>query len=126
MKTPHILFITTDEQHRETLTCYGSQVGCTPSLDALASCADVYLNAYTVSPVCLPSRCAWMTGLYPHRSGSISNQFGASLSHEFPNLFTSLRAQGYRTSLHGKCHFVPVPYPATKPDMTLEYEHFIT
>lgn len=126
MKTPHILFITTDEQHRETLTCYGSQVGCTPSLDALTSCADVYLNAYTVSPVCLPSRCAWMTGLYPHRSGSISNQFGASLSHEFPNLFTSLRAQGYRTSLHGKCHFVPVPYPATKPDMTLEYEHFIT
>lgn len=126
MKKPHILFITTDEQHRETLSCYGSAVGCTPSLDALARRADVYQNAYTVSPVCLPSRCAWMSGLYPHRSGSVSNRFGASLSRELPNLFTSLGAQGYRTSLHGKCHFIPVPYPATKPDMTLEYEHFIT
>ena len=40
-------------------------------------------------------------------------------------MFTELKKQGYRTALHGKCHFIPVPYPATRPDMTLEYEHFI-
>jgi hypothetical protein len=66
-----------------------------------------------------------MTGMYPHHSGSISNIFGASLSLQFPNLFTELKKQGYRTALHGKCHFIPVPYPATRGDMTLEYEHFI-
>ncbi len=126
MEKPHILLITTDEQHMRTLSCYGATVGCTPETDALARCSDVYENAYTVSPVCLPSRCAWMTGLYPHVSGSISNAFGASLSREWPNLFTELKKQGYRTALHGKCHFIPVPYPATRPDMTLEYEHFIT
>lgn len=122
---PHILFITTDEQHLKTLTCYGAETGTTPYLDALAENADVYDTAYTVSPVCLPARCSFMTGMYPHHSGSISNIFGASLSLQFPNLFTELKKQGYRTALHGKCHFIPVPYPATRGDMTLEYEHFI-
>ncbi|MBQ8512980.1 MAG: sulfatase-like hydrolase/transferase [Clostridia bacterium] len=122
---PHILFITTDEQHLKTLTCYGARTGTTPYLDALAENADVYDTAYTVSPVCLPARCSFMTGMYPHHSGSISNIFGASLSMQFPNLFTELKKQGYRTALHGKCHFIPVPYPATRGDMTLEYEHFI-
>lgn len=125
MNTPHILFITTDEQHLRTLSCCGAKTGTTPGLDALAESSDVYETAYTVSPVCLPARCAFMTGMYPHHSGSISNIFGASLSLEHPNLFTELKKQGYRTALCGKCHFIPVPYPATRGDMTLEYEHFI-
>ena len=125
MNRPNILFITTDEQHLRTLSCYGCETETTPYLDALAANADVYETAYTVSPVCLPARCAFMTGMYPHHSGSISNIFGASLSLQFPNLFTELKKQGCRTALHGKCHFIPVPYPATRGDMTLEYEHFI-
>ena len=66
-----------------------------------------------------------MTGMMPHCSGSISNIFGSSLSLEYRNLFTELKKGGYHTSLHGKCHFIPVPYPATRPDTTMEYEHFI-
>ncbi len=126
MKQPNILFITTDEQHMRTLTCYGSKAGVTPVLDTLAQNSDVYEQAYTVSPVCLPARCAFMTGMYPHHSGSVSNVFGASVSRSYPNLFTELKKQGYITALHGKCHFIPVPYPATRRDMTLEYEHFMT
>jgi len=125
MNRPNILFITTDEQHLRTLSCYGCRTETTPCLDALAEESDVYETAYTVSPVCLPARCAFMTGMYPHHSGSISNVFGASLPLQFPNLFTELKKQGYHTALHGKCHFIPVPYPATRGDMTLEYEHFI-
>ena len=37
-----------------------------------------------------------------------------------------MREHGFTTSVHGKCHFIPVPYPATRPDCTLEYEHFKT
>ena len=122
----NILLITTDEQHLRTLSCYGAKTESTPCIDALAECADVYEHAYTVSPVCLPARCSIMTGLYPHNSGSVSNIFGASLSTQLPNLFTELKKVGYRTSLHGKCHFIPVPYPATRSNMTLEYEHFIS
>ncbi len=125
MSRPNILLITTDEQHRSTLSCYDPVYPCMPYLDEFTSRCDVYENAYTVSPVCLPARCSIMTGLYPHNSGSISNIFGASLSRKLNNVFTELKKEGYFTSLHGKCHFIPVPYPATRPDCTLEYEHFI-
>ena len=124
MSAKNILFITTDEQHMRTLACYGSRMGISENLDALAERSDVYATAYTVSPVCLPARCSFMTGMYPHHSGSISNIFGSSLSREYPNLFTELKREGFVTALHGKCHFIPVPYPATRRDMTLEYEHF--
>ena len=122
----NIVFITTDEMHRESISAFGASTHSTPCIDFLAEHGEVYSSAYSVSPVCLPSRCSWMTGMEPHKSGSISNIFGSSLSLQYPNLFTELRKRGYRTSLHGKCHFIPVPYPATRPDMTLEYEHFIS
>lgn len=88
------------------------------------ACSDVYQTAYSASPVCLPARCTWMTGLAPHRNGCISNNFGASLPLQLPNLFTCLKAAGYQTSLHGKCHFVPCPYPAVRKYLTQEYEHY--
>ncbi len=123
-KKPSILLITTDEQHIDTL--YRSDMPYSlPALHGLMNISDVYTDAYTASPVCLPARCTWMTGLRPHRNGCISNNFGASLPVQLPNLFTCLSRSGYRTSMHGKCHFVPCPYPAVRPYLTQGYEHFI-
>ena len=120
---PSILFITTDEQHLDTL--YRKDMPYElPALRSLMSCSDVYENAYTASPVCLPARCTWMTGLMPHRNGCVSNNFGASLPLQLPNLFTEIKKEGYTSSMHGKCHFVPCPYPAIRPYLTQEYEHF--
>ncbi len=121
---PSILFITTDEQHRTTVMQQNRPMPL-PGINGLLSCSTVYENAYSVSPVCLPSRCSWMTGLYPHTSGCISNIMGATLPFKLPNLFSCLKEEGYKTSMHGKCHFIPVPYPATRGDITQEYEHFI-
>lgn len=121
---PSILFITTDEQHLDTV--YRSDMPyALPAIHNLMNCSDVYENAYSASPVCLPARCTWMTGLMPHRNGCISNNFGATLPLEMPNLFTEIKKQGYTSSLHGKCHFVPCPYPAVRPYLTQEYQHFI-
>ena len=123
-KKPHILLITTDEQHRDTI--FSPQRPYTlPGLDGLCETAVCYQNAYSSSPVCLPARCTLMTGLYPFRSGCCSNQLGATLPLSLPNLFTCLKKAGYHTSMHGKCHFIPVPYPATRGDCTQEYQHFI-
>ena len=123
MTKPSILFITTDEQHLDTV--YHRPLPYRlPGLEGLMARSDVYQTAYSASPVCLPARCTWMTGLMPHRNGCISNNFGASLPLETPNLFTCLKKSGYTTSLHGKCHFVPCPYPAVRPYLTQEYEHF--
>lgn len=123
MKQPSILFITTDEQHVDTL--YRPDMPYElPALHGLMDCSDVYTDAYSASPVCLPARCSWMTGLMPHRNGCISNNFGATLPLQLPNLFTSLKQAGYSTSMHGKCHFAPCPYPAVRDYLTQGYETF--
>lgn len=124
MTRPSILFITTDEQHLDTVYRRDMPYQL-PGLHGLMAQSDVYENAYSASPVCLPARCSWMNGLMPHRSGCISNNFGASLPLNDANLFTHLKAQGYTSSMHGKCHFVPCPYPAVRPYLTQEYEHYI-
>ena len=94
-KRPGILFITTDEQHIDTV--YRTDMPyALPALHGLMACSDVYRDAYSASPVCLPARCTWMTGLSPYRSGCISNHFGASLPlpDQIPNLFTCLKEAG--------------------------------
>ena len=121
---PSILFITTDEQHIDTIYRRDMPYSL-PALHELMNTSDVYSEAFSASPVCLPARCTWMTGLRPHHNGCISNNFGASLPVQLPNLFTSLSGSGYTTSMHGKCHFVPCPYPAVRHYLTQGYEHYI-
>ncbi|WP_422367268.1 choline-sulfatase [Pelagibius sp.] len=76
----------------------------TPSLKALAARALRFTNCYTPSPLCLPARASFMTGLLPSRTGVYDNaaEFPASL----PTFAHYLRRAGYRTVLSGKMHFV--------------------
>ena len=119
---PNVLLITVDEMRKDALGCYGNGVIDTPHLDRLAGHSMVFDNAYTVSPWCLPSRCAMLTGQFPHRSGAYSNFRKCELNAEIPNFFSTLKAQDYRTSMIGKCHFAPVPYNETRPDVTLPFQ----
>ena len=121
---PNVLLISTDELHREALSYYGATSHQTPNIDDLARQSTVYDRTYTASPICLPSRCALATGLFPHNNRSISNQTGASLNQDLPNIFSVFKQAGYSASMHGKCHFVPVPYRHVQADFTQEYEHF--
>ncbi|MCL2833085.1 MAG: sulfatase-like hydrolase/transferase [Treponema sp.] len=121
---PAIIFITCDELRRDTLGFYGNQAISTPNIDGLAAKSMVYDECFTTSPWCLPARCSILTGLYPHRSGAYSNFRKCPLDGNVRNLFKELRAGGYKTSLFGKCHFAPVPYSETKPDVTLPYDEF--
>ncbi|CAN7758042.1 sulfatase-like hydrolase/transferase [Paenibacillus sp. LjRoot56] len=121
---PHIVLITMDELRKDALSCYGNEAITTTHLDALASEAIQFQRAYTASPWCMPSRCALVTGKLPHNSGAYSNFRKCELGTEIPNLFQELKRSGYHTSVHGKCHFSPVPYGETRPDLTLPYETF--
>ncbi|MBD2869009.1 sulfatase-like hydrolase/transferase [Paenibacillus arenilitoris] len=121
---PHILLITADELRKDALSCYGNEAIETPNLDRLAAQAIQFDKAYTASPWCLPARCALLTGRYPHNSGAYSNFRKCELSTGVPNLFQELKKAGYRTSVHGKCHFAPVPYGETRADRTLPYDEF--
>jgi arylsulfatase A-like enzyme len=120
---PHILLITADELRKDALSCYGARAFETPHLDALARTGTRFENAYTASPLCLPSRCAILTGLYPHRSGAYSNFRPCPLNPQLPNLYNRLRSAGYTTAHVGKCHYSPAPYDRTRPDATIDREN---
>ena len=48
----------------------------TPNLQRLADQSVTFMNAYSASPACNPSRASLMTGIRPHRSGLIANEGG--------------------------------------------------
>lgn len=123
-KQNSILLITCDELNREVLGIYGNRAISMPNIDAIGNCGTRFDNAYTVSPWCLPARCSILTGLYPHRSGAYSNFRKCALVGTIPNIFTGLHTADYTVAMFGKCHFAPVPYSQTRPDVTLPYDEF--
>jgi arylsulfatase A-like enzyme len=124
MSRPHIVLITMDELHRGALSCCGARAIQTPNLDRLAAQGRVYKRAYTASPLCLPSRATLATGLWPHNHGGVSNHPPSALRPDVPNVYSCLRSAGYTTAHVGKCHYLPVPYSETRPEVTLPYGAF--
>lgn len=65
-KRPNFLFILTDDQAQETLSCYGETACETPNLDRLAAEGMILHDAHHMGSwsgaVCLPSRTMIMTG----------------------------------------------------------------
>lgn len=105
-----ILLITMDECRFDALSCYGGLAIATPNMDALAAAGIRFDRALTPSPVCLPARCALLSGQYPHRTGMISNTVERRLLPQTPNVFNLARRAGWTTAMTGKCHFTATPY----------------
>ena len=75
-----------------------------PNLSRLAE-RSVRFNAnYCASPLCAPSRAAFMSGQLPSRTGVYDN--AAEFPSSVPTFAHHLRRLGYRTTLSGKMHFV--------------------
>ncbi len=62
-RRPNILWIV-GENFANDLSCYGEPLVRTPHLDALAEDGVRYTHVYSTSPVCAPSRSAFMVGMY--------------------------------------------------------------
>ncbi|HIM29886.1 MAG TPA: sulfatase [Planctomycetes bacterium] len=62
-KRPNILWIV-GENFALDLGCYGEKLVATPNLDRLATVGVRYTKVYCTSPVCAPSRSAFMVGMY--------------------------------------------------------------
>src|SRR5947207_15544288 len=65
---PNIVFILADDLGYGDLSCYGRPDYTTPVLDKMAKEGLRFTDNYASAPVCTPTRCAYMTGRYPHRS----------------------------------------------------------
>jgi uncharacterized sulfatase len=104
MERMNILLITGDQQRWDMLG-RTHPVLRTPNLDRLAADGVAFDRAYTVNPVCTPSRCTILTGQYPSRHGC--RHVGTALPDDYPTLAGRLAEAGYFTALLGKAHFRP-------------------
>lgn len=69
-KRPHIIIFNPDEMRADALHHLGNTAAVTPNLDRFASEDAVSFSAaFCQNPVCVPSRCSFFTGLYPHVMG---------------------------------------------------------
>ena len=50
--------------------CYGNEWVETPHIDRLAAEGFRYSEVYANAPVCAPSRCTWITGMYAVTMGT--------------------------------------------------------
>ena len=99
----NILLITSDQQRPDTIGCRNPSIR-TPNLDRLAREGILFDRAYTVNPVCTPSRCTILTGQYPSRHGCF--HVGTNLPDDYgPTVAHQLGEAGYHTALLGKAHF---------------------
>ena len=102
MSLPNILWICTDQQRWDTLGCYGNPWVKTPNIDRLAAEGIRFDAAFSQSPVCTPSRGAFLTGRYPRTCGTRQN--GASIPDTEVLVTRILAEAGYSCGLSGKLH----------------------
>ncbi|MDC7235886.1 MAG: sulfatase-like hydrolase/transferase [Spirochaetales bacterium] len=102
MSKKNILLITSDQQCWDTIGALNSIIK-TPNLDRLFKHGIAADRAYTVNPVCTPTRCSLLTGHYPSRHGCYT--IGTNLPKDYPTIPEELNKAGYSTALLGKAHF---------------------
>jgi len=67
---PHVLLIIVDTLRADKLGCYGSTLGATPRIDALAAGGTRFEAAYSHAPWTLPACASLFTSRYPFQHGA--------------------------------------------------------
>lgn len=102
---PNILLIISDDHSWHDAGCYGNTAVRTPHIDALASGGLRFMQAFTGTAMCSPSRSMLFTGMYPLRNGAYPNH--SQVKPAVVTLPTYFRELGYRVALAGKVHVGP-------------------
>lgn len=98
---PNVLLVISDQQRADTLGFRGLAPCKTPHMDRLAREGVSFDRAITPCPLCLPSRAALFTGIYPHENDMVDNQTSALKECQ---LLDAFRERGYRVNYAGKWH----------------------
>ncbi|MHB8902905.1 MAG: sulfatase family protein, partial [Thermoguttaceae bacterium] len=105
---PNVLYIFTDQQHAGMMSCAGNRWLKTPAMDSLARTGARFERAYSVNPVCVPSRTGMLTGHTPSRFGMEDNSGVQTTRIPEPiqkqTLGWLFRNAGYETAYGGKTH----------------------
>ncbi len=102
MSKPNILFLMTDQQRWDAMSCTSDWVR-TPNMDRIANEGTLFTQCITTTPVCVPSRLTLATGRYPHNTNVWTHQ-PYVMPADTNNWMRAIRNLGYRTSLFGKTH----------------------
>lgn len=100
---PNVLIIMSDQHNRGFMGCAGHPLVQTPNLDALAGCGTLFTQAYCNSPLCGPSRMAFMSAQLPSSINCLTNT--DPLDSNVPTFAHAFAAAGYETVLCGRMHF---------------------
>jgi len=115
-KRPNVIFILTDDQGIGDLGCHGNPWLKTPNIDAFYE-ESVRLTDFHVSPVCTPTRSAFMTGQYPIKNGAWATFKGrAALNENSKTIAEIFQDNGYATAMFGKWH-LGNNYPSRPTDL---------
>jgi arylsulfatase A-like enzyme len=106
---PNVLFITTDQQSYNMMSCMGNKWLNTPNIDRIASEGYRFERNYCVNPVSMPSRFSLFTGHYASEVGvkentAVYNEQKVKEIISESALGTIFRKAGYRTLCSGKTH----------------------
>ena len=116
---PNVVFVLTDDQRADALSCMGHPHLKTPHIDRLATEGALFKNHFCTTSLCSPSRASILGGLYAHTHGVVNNF--TDYPRDLPTFPRTLQAEGYATAYIGKWHM------GEKDDSVRPgFDHFVT
>lgn len=100
MKRPNLLLFVSDHFRGDALHHQGCDAASTPNLDAIVEEGISCSQAFCQNPVCVPSRCSFLSGNYPHVQG-FRTMHHLQTSEDM-NLLRELKNNGYHIYFGGK------------------------
>jgi arylsulfatase A-like enzyme len=100
---PNIVCFVGEGLRWDELSSAGNKFVKTPNLDRIGHEGCTFQNAFVVNALCLPSRATFLTGMYSHTTGAVSNVEG-KIPARFPLVSDLLQQAGYETAFLGKSH----------------------
>ena len=99
---PNVVFVLTDDQRWDQLSCEGHPFLNTPHLDRIAAEGARFANMFVTTSLCSPSRASFLSGLYAHSHGVVNNF--TDYPADLPSFPRTLQTAGYETAYIGKWH----------------------
>lgn len=105
MSKTNIVYFVADQMRSDSLHHMGCEASITPHLDQVLEEGVSFENAYCQNPVCVPSRCSFLTGLYPHTTGHRTMHY--LQDEDEPNFLRTMKNNGYEVIWVGRNDIIP-------------------